>query len=70
MSQVAGELQNPRKSFPRAMVITLVLMILSVIIPVMVAVSIAPDYHKWTDGYDRNPSHPPWPIALKYATGI
>jgi amino acid transporter len=51
LSQVAGELKNPNKSYPRAMVIVLIAMIVTVIAPVMVAVSVATDYSKWTDGY-------------------
>jgi amino acid transporter len=51
MSQVAGDLENPTKSYPRAMIITLVAMILVVIFPVMVGVCAVTDYSKWTEGY-------------------
>lgn len=51
MSQVAGDLENPTKSYPRAMIITLVAMIVVVIFPVMVGVCVVTDYQNWTDGY-------------------
>lgn len=51
MSQVAGELKNPNKAYPRAMMIVLVAMIATYILPILVGVSIATDYSKWTEGY-------------------
>lgn len=51
MSQVAGDLENPTKSYPRAMIITLIAMILVVIFPVMVSVCVATDYSAWKEGY-------------------
>jgi amino acid transporter len=51
MSQVSSELQNPKKSYPRAMVLTLFAMIITTIVPFLVAFSVAPNYHLWHDGY-------------------
>lgn len=51
MSQVAGDLDNPTKSYPRAMIITLIAMILVVILPVMVGVCVVTDYAAWKEGY-------------------
>jgi len=51
MSQVAGELKNPNKAYPRAMMIVLFAMIATYILPILVGVSIATDYSQWTEGY-------------------
>lgn len=51
MSQVAGDLENPTKSYPRAMIITLIAMILVVIFPVMIGVCVETDYAHWAEGY-------------------
>lgn len=51
MSQVAGELKDPKRAYPRAMFIVLWAMILTYVFPILVGVSIATDYSKWTDGY-------------------
>lgn len=51
MSQVSSELINPKKSYPRAMVIVLFAMIATTILPFLVAFSVAPNYRLWKDGY-------------------
>lgn len=51
MSQVAGDLENPTKSYPRAMIITLIAMIVVVIFPVMIGVCVETDYANWKEGY-------------------
>eukprot|EP00514_Thraustochytrium_sp_LLF1b_P008320 CAMPEP_0184538928 /NCGR_PEP_ID=MMETSP0198_2-20121128/17858_1 /TAXON_ID=1112570 /ORGANISM="Thraustochytrium sp., Strain LLF1b" /LENGTH=398 /DNA_ID=CAMNT_0026932417 /DNA_START=305 /DNA_END=1498 /DNA_ORIENTATION=- len=46
----AAEVENPGKTFPRAMVATIIVSTLLYILPLMVGVSFATDYELWEDG--------------------
>eukprot|EP00759_Apiculatamorpha_spiralis_P014977 PhF_6_TR21686/c0_g1_i1/m.30958 len=56
---LAEEIRNPQKTYPRALVIVIFMTILTYIPPVMIGVSAydEPTWHRWKDGYWTNIAH-------------
>ena len=50
MSTVAGEVENPSRTFPQALLIAVPLVVLSYFLPVFVGVANYPDLSKWDEG--------------------
>jgi len=48
---VAGEIQNPKKNYPRSMIFSLLLSIASYVLPLAVIVSVDTDYDNYEEGY-------------------
>jgi len=51
VGSVAGEIKEPHKTYPRGLIIAVVLVILSYVWPLMVAVSLERNYDQWYVGY-------------------
>ncbi|MFN8457172.1 MAG: APC family permease [Anaerolineae bacterium] len=51
VSTVAGEMENPKRNYPRALVITLPLVTLAYLLPVVGGLAASPDWAGWTAGY-------------------
>jgi len=51
VGSVAGEIKEPHKTYPRGLIIAVVLVIISYVWPLTVAVSVDHDYDKWYVGY-------------------
>jgi len=50
-STVSGEIDNPRRNYPRALALTIPLVTLAYLLPVVGGLSAAPDWAGWTAGY-------------------
>ena len=51
LSTVAGEIDNPRRNFPRALAISLPLITLCYLLPVLAGLAASTDWQAWTAGY-------------------
>ena len=51
LSTIAGEVQNPRKNFPRALAISVPLITLAYLLPVIAGLAGSTDWQAWTAGY-------------------
>eukprot|EP01104_Vermistella_antarctica_P007930 TRINITY_DN1967_c1_g1_i3.p1 TRINITY_DN1967_c1_g1~~TRINITY_DN1967_c1_g1_i3.p1 ORF type:complete len:517 (+),score=23.83 TRINITY_DN1967_c1_g1_i3:310-1860(+) len=51
MGTMAGEVDNPGRTYPIGVAIALFINSLVFVIPVAVGLSVDPDYHNWRDGY-------------------
>ena len=50
-STVSGEIDNPRRNYPRALALTIPLVTLAYLLPVVAGLGAAPDWAGWTAGY-------------------
>jgi hypothetical protein len=50
LSTVAGEVDEPQKSFPRSLAISIPLVTVVYLLPVLAAIKTAPDVSQWTEG--------------------
>lgn len=51
VGQLAGEIKEPAKNFPRALIITMLLVIVSYVVPLGVGISVDPISSHWVNGY-------------------
>jgi amino acid transporter len=51
LSCIAGEVKDPKRTYPRAVAGSLIMVILSYLIPILAAVSVNQMYYAWDDGY-------------------
>eukprot|EP00026_Physarum_polycephalum_P008956 Phypoly_transcript_09063.p1 GENE.Phypoly_transcript_09063~~Phypoly_transcript_09063.p1 ORF type:complete len:445 (+),score=44.18 Phypoly_transcript_09063:85-1335(+) len=52
VGQLAGEIKEPAKNFPRAMIVTMLIVIIMYILPLAAGISIDPNYENWNqNGY-------------------
>jgi len=51
VSTVSGEIDNPRRNYPRALALTIPLVTLAYLLPVIAGLGAAPDWAGWTAGY-------------------
>lgn len=51
LSTIAGEVENPKRNFPRAIFIALPIVILSYLLPVAVGLAYGPSLPEWTEGF-------------------
>lgn len=51
VSTLAGEVENPAKTFPRALGIAVVLVVLAYLLPLLVGIGVASESSDWTLGY-------------------
>jgi amino acid transporter len=51
LSTVAGEVENPRRNYPRALAISLPLITLCYLLPVLGGLAVSTDWSAWTAGY-------------------
>jgi amino acid transporter len=51
LSTVAGEVENPRKNYPRALAISIPLITLCYLLPVLAGLAVSTDWEGWTAGY-------------------
>jgi amino acid transporter len=61
ISTIAEEVKDARHTFPRALMITIPLVILSYLLPVLVGMHAVPDIAQWTDGS--------WPVIARAIGG-
>jgi amino acid transporter len=61
ISTISGEVKDARRTFPRALMLTIPLVILSYLLPVVVGIHAVPDISQWTDGS--------WPIIARAIGG-
>ena len=61
LSTVAGEVENPQKSFPRSLAISITLVTLVYLLPILATIGTSPDQKLWTDGS--------WPTIAARAAG-
>jgi amino acid transporter len=50
LSTITGEVENPQKTFPRALLIAVILTIAAYLLPTLVGVVAVPDYASWEEG--------------------
>ncbi len=51
LSTVAGEIENPRRNYPRALAISIPLITLCYLLPVLGGLAVSTDWSAWTAGY-------------------
>lgn len=51
LSTIAGEVENPRRNFPRALAISIPLITLCYLLPVLGGLAVSTDWQAWTAGY-------------------
>ena len=51
MATLAGEVRNPGKTFPRALLLAVLLVVLAYLLPVLAALGIYPNPEDWVLGY-------------------
>lgn len=61
LSTVSGEVENPRRSIPRALTIAIPMVTLVYLLPTLLALPTSPDASQWTDGS--------WPAIAARAAG-
>jgi amino acid transporter len=62
LSTISGEIKNSQKVFPRALLLTVPLVILVYFLPALIGISIQPDISQWTEGS--------WPAIAEKLGGI
>jgi amino acid transporter len=51
VGSVAGEIKDPQRTYPRGLILAVLLVIISYIWPLAIAVSLETDYDNWSVGY-------------------